>query len=502
MKLFWRNSDYNLILEKILDSKYFSSNSKSLLLSMIYKLEGFYEDYKTVKNIDTTKDEFLNLVLDVIKKYCDNIKLIEPEKAEILKKNNVLAVTNSKERSILCYPREDALLYAIADIMPKYFYISDSFEYKNPLQRVLVNGYNSNVLEILSDFNGWSWDSNITEKKYFQDNLIYQNFEIVFGNSFMEEWSKRQTKELDSLNEAKKYFAKTHYFEALCKYLVLGLTSKEKAKTDKELNDKIKELEKISDKITYFEDIKQAKLKDLKELEKLTLILNNKDLMRKEYMAKNKRLSSENRIATLGTYKKMLEERKEKVAIEISNLTAQMNPINYMNYKRELEEFIKINSKEQDNKDEILIELQEEFIKALKDTCFETEDLECLENLIFKIRYYRYLYITKDKQIKDVKKLDKLAVSAMKQVIQKLVVGEKIKKITNEESLNQEIISNILDTKIIDLETIRFEIDIKEDSVKVKTYEKEVFDKEFEIKGEFSKKSFEVKPKKIYKLFI
>ena len=60
MKLFWHDSDYNLILEKILDSKYFSSNTKSLLFSMIYKLEEFYTDYQMVKNIDSTKNEFLN----------------------------------------------------------------------------------------------------------------------------------------------------------------------------------------------------------------------------------------------------------------------------------------------------------------------------------------------------------------------------------------------------------------------------------------------------------
>ena len=502
MKLFWRNSDYNLILEKILDSKYFSSTSKSLLLSMIYKLEGFYEDYKTVKNNDITKDEFLNLILDTIKKYCDNIKLIEPEDADILKKNNVLAVTNEKERSILCYPREDALLYAISDVMPKYFYVSSDFEYKNPLQRALVNGYNGNIVEILSDFNGWSWDINIKEKKEYQDILVYQNLAIIFGNAFMEEWSKRQTKDVDSLNEVKKYFAKTEYFDYLCKYLHFGLTTKEKTKSNKEVEAKTKELERISDKIKYFEEIKQKKLKDLKELEKITLALNNKDLMRKEYLEKNKKLSAEKQIATLGTYKKMLEARKETVAIEISNLTAQMNPINYMNYKRELEKFIEINTKDKDDKDEVLMKLQEEFIKALQDTCFETEDIESLKNLIFKIRYYKFLYITKTKQIKSVKKLNDLVNKALGQVIQKLVVSENIKRIANDDNLNQEIIGNILDTKVIDLEAIRFEIDIKDDCLKVKTYEKEVFDREFEIKGEFSKKNFDVKQGKIYKLFI
>ena len=155
MGLFWGSTDYNLILEKILDSKYFSSNSKSLLLSMIYKIETFYKDYKKIKDIEKTKEEFLSELLEYIKRYCDNIKLIEPDSkdAQILKENNLLALTNERERSILSYPTEAALLYAISDVIPKYFYIPDSFIYKSALQQLLVNGYNENNLEILSDFN-------------------------------------------------------------------------------------------------------------------------------------------------------------------------------------------------------------------------------------------------------------------------------------------------------------------------------------------------------------
>ena len=501
MKLFWQNADYNLILEKILDSKYFSSNSKSLLLSMIYKIEEFYKDYSIVKNIDITKDEFLNLILDTIKKYCDNIKLIEPEDAEILNKNNVLAVTNEKERSVLCYPTENALLYAISDIMPKYFYISNDFEYKNSFQRTLVNGYNLNTLEVLSDFNGWSWDINVNHKKYITDNLIYQNLAIMFGNLFMEEWKTRDVKDNSPLEEIKKYFAKTHYFEFLCKYLVFGLTIKEKAKTNKELNLKVKELEEMSNKIAYFDKIKKLKLKYLKELEKITLLLNNRELMRKEYLSKNAKLTPEKRIATLGTYKKMLDARKEKVVNEISNLTASMNPINYMNKKRELEKFIEINSESEIEKDEIIIKLQEEFIKALKDNSYETENAQSLKDLIFKIRYYKYLYINKNKQIKDIPELNESINIVLRQIIQKLVVSENIRKIAVDTDLNQTIINNILDTKVIDLISLKFEISIEENCLKVKTYEKEVFEKEFEIKGDFSKKNFEIKQKKIYKLF-
>ena len=41
--------DYNNELEIILEQKAFSSDVKNLLLSMLYKIENAYEDYKKVK---------------------------------------------------------------------------------------------------------------------------------------------------------------------------------------------------------------------------------------------------------------------------------------------------------------------------------------------------------------------------------------------------------------------------------------------------------------------
>ena len=163
-----------------------------------------------------------------------------------------------------------------------------------------------------------------------------------------------------------------------------------------------------------------------------------------------------------GTYKKMLEKRKEKVVNEISILTANMSPINYMNKKRELEKFIEINSKDSEDKEKIIIKLQEEFIKALKDNCYETEDVQSLKNLIFKIRYYKYLYISEDKQIKDIPNLNENIDIVLEQIIQKLIASENIRKIAKDNIINENIIKNILNTKVKDLLTLKFEIDIKE----------------------------------------
>lgn len=229
-----RFNDYNLMLEKVLDSKYFSSNIKSLLLSMIYKIESSYEDYKIIKHINKTKDEILQEIIDIVKDYCDNIKIVEPysEDAEIIKNNNVFAITNTKERSILAYPTEVSLLYAIIDIVPKYFYVENSFLFKNAIQRVLVNGANQNILEILSDFNGWSWDINLEYKNDIPSNLIYQNFIMIFGQEHMDNWLNQSNSKKSSIIELKKKMVNTNYFSYLCKYLYTISNKEDKQKIE------------------------------------------------------------------------------------------------------------------------------------------------------------------------------------------------------------------------------------------------------------------------------
>lgn len=499
----FNQTDYNSILENILDSKYFPSNSKSLLLSMIYKVENVYSDYQSVKALDTSKDEFINNILEIIRKYLINIKLVEPDSrdAKILRDNNLLALTNEKERVAIAYPTEAALLYAISDVFPKYFYMPDSFEYKNAFQNLLVNGYNQNVLEVLTDFSGWSWDVNVIQKISIGDFLIYQNLIMIMGEDFLDEWLRSKEKTSIFLDTIKREFANTKFFENLCKYLVLNLLPKEKAKALKDIERKKKELEEISNKPVYFERLKQAKLRLLKELEKIDFVLNNKDLMRKEYMAKNAKLDTKNRIPTLGTYKKKLEERRVICVDRIAEYTAKISPVNYINYKRELEESIRVSSEGNENTEELLIGIQKEFINAIDDWAYESVNPEELKQILFKLRYYRFLYVTEKKQVKDYNELEIPLQAIMKGVSQKLIEYEVIKKISSNNELNQEIIYNVLDTKMINLLDVRIELKQNGENLTIKTYEKEVYEKEFSMHCGLSKRFYHVRFDKPFKLF-
>ena len=502
MKLFSKDNDYNLILEKILDSKYFSSNSKSLLLSMVYKIENFYTDYQKVKNINKTKEEFLEKIIDTIKKYCDNIKLVEPDSkdAKILKDNNVLALTNEKERSILSYPTEIALLYAISDILPKYFYIPENFILKNSFQNMLVNGYNQNNLEILADFNGWSWDINLKFKNNIIDNLIYQNLIIIFGIKFMDEWMECSSIQKNPMQDVKKEFLGTKYFDILCKYLYFNSNEKEKKKIDKIIERKKVEYNKISNKSEFFDEITFKKLTYLKQLERIDILLNDKEKLIKKYISVNLKLQENKKFQTVNSYKKMLELKREEYLKQINILGNLMKPVNFINYKKELED--SINFSEYQNPDEINESLQIEFVKALEGIIDFIEDYEEIINYIYKLRYYKNLYINENMKISDIKhiNLDKV----LKSLIYKGCNMEKpiLRKIVLNPDVNYEIIKNILDTKIIDLKDIKFEIILKEHKLLVKVYEEEVYEKEFEIKYGNSKKDILVKTNKMLKLFI
>ena len=60
--IFSKLKDYNNILENVLEQKDFSVDAKNLLLSMLYKIENGYQDYKTVKVDVSSKSYFLQKI--------------------------------------------------------------------------------------------------------------------------------------------------------------------------------------------------------------------------------------------------------------------------------------------------------------------------------------------------------------------------------------------------------------------------------------------------------
>lgn len=190
-KLFSKLKDYNHILDKMLEEKNFSEDAKNLLLSMIYKIESSYNDYAQIKGVFQKQKDFIDEIIDIVSNNCKYIFLIDPKKdgVQLLKKENVLALTDEKEQRIYSYPTEQAILYGIMDIKPKYFYIPDNYYYiKRQFQKLLVEGTILDSTEVIRNFNGWSW--NVAEDNSINcvANMIYQTIRILLDEEFLKEW--------------------------------------------------------------------------------------------------------------------------------------------------------------------------------------------------------------------------------------------------------------------------------------------------------------------------
>ena len=74
--------DYNNQLEKILSKKTFSEDTKNLLLSMLYKVENAYDDYKLANGDTKTKKEILEEILEIIEKDCETIEIVKTKESK------------------------------------------------------------------------------------------------------------------------------------------------------------------------------------------------------------------------------------------------------------------------------------------------------------------------------------------------------------------------------------------------------------------------------------
>ncbi len=506
MSLFSKLKDYNIQLEEVLDDKYFSSNIKNLLLNMVYKIEISYPDFYQVKRCVRNRDDLLNEIVEIIRLYCDNIKTVEPDsdQAKMLIRHKLQALTNEKERSILTYPTELALLYAISDISPKYFYINQENSLKKLIQNTLVNGYNINNVEILKDFNGWSWDKSDIENDNYIDNLIYQNLLVILGEKFLYEWRIYGSTRRDFLQEAKKFIklftGNNNYFRDLYKVLYLNSSIKDRLVINDDLKLKKQKLKKMLDKENFLQSCKLKKEKLLIKVEKIDRALEDEKILEKNFIKANLKLPKEKQIKSYKKYRNLIIKEKEKYLEEISELSYILEPVNFTSTKNILQEVLEVyNCKE--SLDECVINLQKEFLFFIEKKLSKIKDRDELIDIICELRYYSRLKINKDKNVLDIEEINEYFDKVLKKAITNLCKIGAMKIISMDINLNFEIIKYALDTKIINIEEVKIMLITDKEGLIIKVFDKDIFEKQGRKKIEISKKTFEVKTNRKIKIF-
>lgn len=517
--------DYNNVLEDILEQKAFSENVKNLLLSMLYKIENGYEDYKTVKVNVASKKYFLRKIIEIIKNQCKEIELIKPmsEESKELEEKDVNFIIEKENGKIKVYQNERMMLEALILLSQNEIILNEEYNiFAIGLREVLSNGNKMNQAEVIRDFNGWSWDITAGQMESKNINLVYQNLVLLLGNSFLQMWLtdeiEQEEEEIELPNneilrskynesfgitkEDLKEDHRVDYFSKMKEILVQKYGSKKaenflkqfiktiiaigcnRNKKQKEIvlekQSEIKEqLNKMQDNRTYLEDISKKKKEINKKIKEIDTILSEESLLKKEYEERNSKLPNKEKIFSVSHLVIMLEKERNQYLKEIKQYNQQIQPKEFIKIKQELEEkaefFDTIEIKQDARvKEEKQIEiLQIEFIECFKEKVKQAETKKEIVDLIYQLRYYRQIPY-KQLPIEKIEEIEKMLIE--KACTQKILVT-----FSKNEKLNTKILSKIFSSKIINLENTIYILRYHKGILKIEIYDTTIEEEAEEI---------------------
>ena len=466
--------DYNNELERILEKKPYAENVKSILLSILYKLETSYKDYRKVKQDVVTKEELIENVINTIKNNCDEIKIVKPNSKESEIIGNRTFLVEKKKKRIICYNIERKLLYCLAKISKKNRIIKDNYYVINKTLSNLINvGACINEVEPLRDFNGYSWTTIPKEIESITHNLIYQNLVFLVGNDFMNKWIYNKESIMDYMQIFKEKLEKLYGKEIAEKLIELlkeisiyieikfDKKAREKMLNEKELIED--ELIKMQDSEKFVEQVTKEKRTITEEIRLIDETINNKHLLEREYERRNELLPLEEKIFSMRILSKMMEEERNEKLEKIEKLNKMLNPQKFVRYKKELEEknryLILADIEDVDEKIEKLkLEIQKLFIK-----CFDIKIDKCsskqeMIKLMYEYRYYLMIPYNSKDNILEEKKLQKEIEEETKIILEKAHKLKVIEEFSKQEEINYELLKVIFQNRNLNIEDIEIKL--------------------------------------------
>lgn len=474
--------DYNNQLEKILAKKNFSEEIKNLLLSMLYKIEAAYDDYSLVNGNTKTKKEILEEILEIIEKNCKEIEIIKTKESK----------SSPEEGKIITYLNTRKMLYEIYQLKQNKFKVPDEYEIIKPsLEQNLNQGYYIDSSEIIRDFDGWSWNIVVEEIENLGINLVYQIIRILIGDTFLHKWQENPNQDyVLKFNEKLENKYETKIAEQISKIInqlaILNVTKLNEEEKNRLLGIQKKlqeEFNELDDKKKYLEKLAKEKKKIVEEIKKNDNIINNDKQLKEEFIARNELLDMNHRIFSLSDFAEIIEKEKTELMKKLNKCNQKMEPINFIKTKTEIEKKLAIIKElELQNNDEKtyenkVAELLKLVCEALEIQINKAEEKENIVKLIYKIRYYGLIYISENKQVKDIVDINNIQKMIITKACKQRIVTIFSKNIKE----NYNILQNILQTDIIELEHIFLKFIQKNDKTVLEIYDEENLSRTIEL---------------------
>lgn len=507
--------NYHSMLEKILDKKDFTANTKSLLLSMLYKLEAAYNDYKTVKVLVKTKDEFLKEIIETIDKKCVIIKLVEPSSEiglKMIKNKEQAFVKNQVE--LVCLPTEKSLLVGITILMDNNFHIRPMYRIIDFVIKDFFNiSYGLNIQECLFNFDGWSWNNQFESEYQYLYSIIYYNFLDFSSIDFLEEWKNSQGSE-DYIEKFTKLLIKKYgednakrliflFYRLFLKILVKGY--KQEVSEVLEEGRKIKDaIDYMNNKSKYIQDIYDKKAEINNRISEIEQMMLDKNILKKNYEEVNKTLPLDKQIFSVRRFLTLIKQERENLYNEIKNYNLKLDPKKYLQEKQELEEkyikfadIQKIKSSRTSLKTDV-IQIQSKIFELKEMDIAKFESKKDILNNIYILRYYKNLKLNDKTYIKTENLLKKSIRNYERKLLSKAYQNNMFINFSSNSLQNIELLSEILDTKIINLKDIEILPRIEKNRIVLDIYDGEILDVSLRLNENI--KELNLRPNKKVKL--
>lgn len=482
--------DYNEKLEEILERKHFSEEAENLLLSVFYKVQGCYKDYKVVKNTSTTEKDFIEKLMNIIDYKCNKITIIKP----IIGVETPKYKVNKKSKEIVVFPNEIYLLYALYKLGEYSVKKGEDVTFLSKCMLATLNeGQSTSNSEIIRDFTGWAWEIASNEIENIEQNIFFKNMEFLLGTEFIQ--NNLSNNEIEKIiNDKFIYlYGKEHSKIAIKKmqqFLIAiysNINSVRKKNVLNQINTIKLKLAELEDKSTFILNLKQVNAKKIKKVKKIDKILSSIQLIRKEFIKKNESLPDNEKIFSISNFVEILEKQRTKSVEIINENNNLLNPLNYArklnDVKQELKKYeeLKLSNTTNADVDKYLIEFQKIFFEGMRNNIKNANTKKELINLIYQFRYYNHIPYKNGVKLKFDKRIEEYWEDVSIELIEKLLDNNIIDVMAEDGKLNYDIVKYILLNKIMKLENINIKMTKYNDRLAVEYYDGNALEDKVEI---------------------
>ncbi len=497
--------DYRNELELILEGKNFDEEAKSLILNIFYKLDNFYKDYMLVKKECESKNKFIEGYIEIIKSKCNEISILTPQECT---KNNK-CIIDKENGKIESFPSENVLLYAIYELNEEDE-TNEKINLKDfpniCINHVLSKGYTINCTEPIRDFNGWSWNCEISNSENIIYNLIYQNMLILFGYDFISKnMNKPNIMEILKNKISSEKFCDSGYefleclFET-CIDIYNNFSNENHDKCLKCKNTIIKKMNLLKNREEYINNKSKSNASIIQKIQKLDLVLNDVNLTQKVFEKNLK--AGKIKCHTVIEFIDLIEKKRQKLLKKIDDNNKLISPKEYLKNFEEYKRLLNLYSSIKEKNDKVnvqnkLVKLQKAFLKCEKMKIIKEENKRNLYGLANEFRYYSNIPYNKNKNVMSQEKIKTEYEDVVKTLIYKMVENKVIDIGFRTKKLNYDVLKYIFKTKIIKLDNLAVKINFNNNEIEVEYYDAKMLDYKDTFEIPYDEKNINKKERKI-----